>query len=327
MNPDQPEPVRRLHMREGLGEALVEQGRKRPNLVVLAPDVSRTTRAVRFKEAFPERFVCTGISEMNTLGMAAGLAATGWLPVVTGQALFIGGKAWEPLRNSIAYPRLNVKVVGTHAGINVGPDGVSHQAVEDLALLRAIPGMVVFVPADANQVKCLLEVALEYEGPVYIRLEREPVPVLTDLERPTPIGGSLTLREGTDVTLVAIGGMVEVALKAAQRLAGGGVGARVINAYSVKPLDEDMLRRAAQETGALVVCEDHNIHGGLSDAIAALLARSKPTPVMAVAVQDVFAESGRSDELRDKHHLTAKDVVAAAERAIAMRLELRGEAG
>lgn len=310
--------------RVALGDALVALGRDYPNLVVLSPDVSPSTRATQFRAAYPERFICTGIAEQNTLGMAAGLAATGWLPLVAGYAMFVGGKAWEVLRNSIAYSGLNVKIVATHAGINVGPDGVTHQAIEDIALMRAIPGMVVLAPTDAEQVEPALRAALEWRGPVYVRLERAAIPPLTPPGAPVHIGASFTLRQGEAATVFAIGSMAAAALEAADALAGQGISVRVVSVVSIKPLDEAAVVRAAQETGAIVVAEDHNRHGGLGGAIAEALARLAPTPIEQVAVPDVFAESGKPDDLRRRYHLTAADIVQAVRTVLARRAQWQG---
>jgi len=305
--------------RDALGDALVRLGEQYPNLVVLSPDVSPSTRAIKFKAAYPDRFICTGIAEQNTLGIAAGLSTMGWIPLVAGYAIFVGGKAWEPIRNSIAYPGLNVKIIATHAGINVGPDGVTHQAIEDIALMRTIPGMTVLVPTDAHQVEPVLRAALEWHGPVYVRLERAPIPVLTDPHTPFAIGDSLTLRDGSDATVFAIGSMVAAALKAAETLAEEGISLRVISMVSIKPLDEVAVVRAARETGAIVAAEDHNRHGGLGGALAETLVRLAPTPMEQVAVPDVFAESGPAAELCARYHLTASDIIEAVRRVIARR--------
>ena len=310
-------PPKAIEQRIALGDALVKLGAEYPDLVVLSPDVSPSTRATKFKAAYPDRFICTGISEQNTLGMAAGLSTMGWLPVVAGYAMFVAGKAWEPMRNSIAYSGLNVKIVATHAGINVGPDGVTHQAIEDIALMRAVPGMVVLAPTDANQVEPVLRAALERPGPVYIRLERAAIPLITQPGAPFTIGESLALRDGNDATIVAIGSMAAIALQGAEMLAGDGIQTRVISMVSIKPLDEEAILRAAQETGAIVVAEDHNRHGGLGGAVAEALARLKPVPMEQVALADVFAESGSVEALRAKYHLTADDVARAVRRAIA----------
>jgi transketolase len=306
-----------------LGEVLVRLGEEYPNLVVLSPDVSLSTKAIKFKAAFPERFICTGIAEQNTLGMAAGLSTTGWTPVVAGYAMFVGGKAWEPVRNSIAYSGCNVKIVATHGGINVGPDGVTHQAIEDIALMRSIPRMTVLAPADAQQVEPALRAALEIQGPVYIRLERAAIPVLTGPGTPFAIGSSLLLREGNDAAVIAVGGMAALALESADRLSAEGVEVRVISMVSIKPLDEAAIVAAALETGAIVTAEDHNRFGGLGSAVAETLVRRAPVPVEMVAVPDTFAESGPSGELYEKYHLTAKDITQAVRRVVARRVQSR----
>lgn len=311
--------------REALGDALVRLGKDYLNLVVLSPDVTPSTRVTKFKATFPNRFVCTGISEQNTLSMAAGLSTTGWLPVVVGYAMFICGKAWEQVRNSIAYPHLNVKIVGTHAGINVGPDGVTHQATEDIALMRSIPGLIVLAPTDANQVEPVLRLALETVGPVYVRLERAPIPVLTQPDAQVSVGESFLMRAGKDATIVAIGSMVAMGLEAAEVLGLEGIDTRVISMVSIKPLDEAAIIHAAVETGAIVVAEDHSRHGGLGGAIAEALARLAPTPMEQVAVQDTFAESGRVDELRAKYHLTSADIAQAVRKAVARRSAIIGK--
>ena len=305
--------------RVALGEALVHLGQEFPDLVVLSPDVSPSTRATRFQAVFPERFICTGISEQNTIGMAAGLSTLGWMPVIAGYAMFVGGKAWEPMRNSIAYSHLNVKIAATHAGIGVGPDGVTHQAIEDLALMRSIPGMTVLTPMDAGQVEPALRAALAIQGPVYIRLERPPMPVLSSPGTPYPVGGSLQMRAGGDAAVFAIGGMVAGALAAAGLLAEEGIQVRVISILSVKPLDEEAVVSAALETGAIVTAEDHNCYGGLGGAVAEALARLAPAPLEQVAVKDTFAESGKAAALYTKYHLTPADIAVAVKRVIARK--------
>ncbi|HMD89713.1 MAG TPA: transketolase C-terminal domain-containing protein [Anaerolineaceae bacterium] len=302
--------------RVALGDALVHLGQEFSNLVVLSPDVSISTRATKFKAAFPDRFICSGISEQNTIGMAAGLSTMGWVPAVVGYAMFVVGKAWEPLRNSIVYSQLNVKIVGTHGGINVGADGVTHQAIEDLALTRSIPGMIVLTPMDANQVEPAVRTALMIQGPVYIRLERAPMPVFSEMDAPYLIGGSIRLREGRDATIFAIGGMCSMAVNAADALAQEGIHIRVVSMLSVKPLDEAAIVAAAQETGAIVTAEDHNRYGGLGGAIAETLARLAPAPMEQVAMDDTFAESGSVSALYAKYHLTSSDIIEAVKKVI-----------
>ena len=312
-----------MEQRAALGDALVHLGQEYPNLVVLSPDVSLSTKAVKFKAAYPDRFVCTGIAEQNTLGMAAGLSTTGWIPVVAGYAMFVGGKAWEPIRNSIAYSKFNVKIVATHAGINVGPDGVTHQAIEDIALMRAIPGMTVLAPTDACQVEPALRAALELDGPVYIRLERAAIPALTDPKTRFEIGSSLTLRSGNEAAIIALGGMAAQALESAAMLSAEGIEVRVVSMISIKPLDESVVVAAARQTGAIVTAEDHNRFGGLGSAVAETLVRCAPVPMEQVAVPDTFAESGPNQALYEKYNLTAADITQAVRRAIARREQAR----
>jgi transketolase len=302
--------------RTALGEAFPVLGQEFADLVVLSPDTSRSTGAAKFRDAFPDRFLCTGVSEMNTLALAAGLALESWRPLVAGFALFIGGKAWEPMRQCIAYPHLNVTIVATHAGINVGPDGVTHQAIEDIALMRAVPGMTVLAPTDANQVLPVIRAALNHEGPVYVRLERSAMPVITDVQADYRIGEGMVLRDGDDATIVAEGGMVSVSLEAARLLETSGLRVRVISMVSIKPIDAEAIIISSRETGALVAVEDHNRYGGLGSAVAEVLSLSAPAPLELVAVADTFAESGHAGELRGKYGLAPQDVVAAVLRCI-----------
>jgi transketolase len=253
---------------------------------------------------------------MNTLALAAGLALEGWRPLVAGFAMFVGGKSWEPMRNSIAYPHLHVTIVATHAGINVGPDGVTHQCIEDIALMRAVPGMTVLAPTDANQVQSVVRAALKHDGPVYIRLERSGMPVLTEIGADYRIGQSVLLREGNDAAIVAEGGMVGVSLEAADTLAKAGLHVRVISMVSIKPIDADAVIAASKQTGALVAVEDHNRYGGLGSAVSEVLSLSAPAPMEQVAMADTFAESGETEQLREKYGLASKDVVAAVLRCV-----------
>jgi transketolase len=302
--------------RTALGEAFPVLGREFADLVVLSPDTSRSTGAAKFRDSYPDRFLCTGVSEMNTLAMAAGLSLEGWRPLVAGFAMFVGGKAWEPMRQCIAYPHLKVTIVATHAGINVGPDGVTHQAIEDIALMRAVPGMTVLAPADANQVLPVVRAALEHEGPVYVRLERGSMPNTSDVGAAYRIGQAEVLRQGSDGTIIAEGGMVAVSLEAARTLAASGINVRVISAVSIKPIDIEAIVAAVRETGALVTAEDHNRYGGLGSAVAEVLAQYAPAPLEQVALNDTYAESGETAELREKYGLAAHDVAAAMLRAI-----------
>jgi transketolase len=230
--------------------------------------------------------------------------------------MFVGGKAWEPMRQCIAYPRLNVTIVATHAGINVGPDGVTHQAIEDIALMRAVPGMTVLAPADANQVLPVVRAALKHDGPVYVRLERAAMPALSDAAAECRIGQSVVVSDGDDAAIVAEGGMVAISLEAARALAASGIRVRVISMVSIKPIDADAIVAASRETGALVVAEDHNRYGGLGSAVAEVLSLSAPAPMEQVAMADTYAESGETNELREKYGLTAQDVAAAVLRCM-----------
>ncbi len=304
------------NQRTALGEAFPILGREFPDLVVLSPDTSRSTGAEKFRDAFPQRFLCTGVSEMNTVAMAAGLALEGWRPLVAGFAMFVGAKAWEPMRQTIAYPRLNVTIVASHGGINVGPDGVTHQAIEDIALMRAVPGMVVLAPTDPNQVLPVVRAALNHPGPAYVRLERHGMPALTDVDAPFHIGESVMLRSGGSATIIAEGGMASVSLAAADLLSKLGIDVRVVSMTSIKPIDAPAIVSASRETGAIVSVEDHNRYGGLGSAVAEVLSLQAPAPLEQVAIEDTFAESGEVEELREKFGLSQHNIVSAVVRAI-----------
>ena len=305
--------------RTALGEGFPLLGREFPDLMVLSPDTSRSTGAAQFRETFPDRFLCTGVSEMNTLAMAAGLSLEGWRPLVAGFAMFVGGKAWEPMRQCIAYPHLNVTIVATHAGLNVGPDGVTHQAIEDIALMRAVPGMTVLAPTDANQVLSVVRAALKHDGPVYVRLERAAMPATCEADAEYRIGQGLVLKDGDDATIVAEGGMVAVSLDAARALEASGLRVRVISMVSIKPIDAAAIIAASRQTGALVAVEDHNRYGGLGSAVAEVLSLSAPAPLEQVAMADTYGESGETNELRQKYGLTSAHVMAAVRRCIARK--------
>lgn len=302
--------------RDAIGDALLELGPEFEKLVVLSPDVGKSTKALRFKNLYPERYFCTGISEQNTIGVASGLAAMGWTAIVAGYAMFIAGKAWEPIRNSICYPGMDVKLIATHGGINVGADGVTHQAIEDIAIMRVIPGMTVLAACDAQEVLPLFRLALSKKGPVYIRLEREPLPNISDQNHKYKIGGSAKLRQGKDVTIIAIGGMVWKALEAAEILEKEGLQATVVNMYSIKPIDEEEIISAAIETKCIVTAEDHNRFGGLAGAVAEVIVQSIPVPIEVVAVNDTYAESGDAKQLSMKYNLSSQNIVNAVKRVV-----------
>ncbi|HIZ18337.1 MAG TPA: transketolase family protein [Candidatus Olsenella stercoravium] len=306
--------VKKIATRQSYGEELVALGAEHDDFVVLDADLAAATQTGRFRDAYPDRFFNAGIAEGNLMGVAAGIATTGRVAFASTFAMFAAGRAFEQIRNSIGYPHLNVKICATHAGISVGEDGASHQCNEDLALMRAIPGMTVVVPADDVEARAAVRAAYEHEGPVYMRLGRLAVPVFNDpQDYEFELGKGILLREGSDVTIVACGLMVQAALEAADLLAEKGVSAEVINIHTIKPLDEELVRASAAKTGRVVTCEEHSVIGGLGDAVLAALAES-PVPVRKVGVNDVFGESGPAVDLLHKYGLDAEGVVAAVER-------------
>lgn len=303
---------KKIATREAYGAALVELGRQNPNVVVLDADLSKSTKTADFGKEFPQRFFDLGIAEQNVMGTAAGLAAAGKVPFASSFAVFATGRVYDQIRNSIAYPRLNVKIAATHAGITVGEDGASHQMVEDIALMRVLPNMTVIVPADAVETRAAVMAAAEMDGPVYIRLGRSGVPVLHDENsfRFEP-GRAVTLREGGDVTVIACGIMVAAALEASEQLAGEGISVRVLDVHTIKPLDVQAVVDAAKATGTVVTAEEHSIIGGLGGAVAEALAENHPVPMRRVGVRDTFGESGKPAELLEKYGLTAADITLA----------------
>ncbi len=302
--------------RDAYGEALVELGAQNKKIVVLDADLSKSTKTSDFAKVYPERFFNLGIAEQNLLGTAAGFAASGKIPFASSFAVFAVGRAYDQIRNSIAYPHLNVKIAATHAGVTVGEDGGSHQMLEDLALMRALPGMTVIVPADGKETKQAVMAAAQYDGPVYIRLGRPKVPQLFDDNYHFQIGKSVLMADGDDVTLIATGIMVAKALEAKEILAKEGISAAVVNMSTIKPLDTEMIVKMAAKTGAIVTCEEHNIIGGLGSAVAETLAEQKPVPMERVGVNDTFGESGQPDQLLDKFGLTAVHIAQQAQKAI-----------
>ncbi len=302
--------------RDAYGQALAELGAINDKVVVLDADLSKSTKTNDFKKVFPERFFNIGIAEQNLLGTAAGFAAAGKIPFASSFAVFAVGRAYDQIRNSIAYPKLNVKIAATHAGLTVGEDGGSHQMLEDIALMRALPNMTVLVPADGEETKQAVMAAAAYEGPVYIRLGRPKVPVLFDADYQFEIGKGVVLQDGSDVTLVATGIMVSKAVEAAEKLAAEGISAAVVNISTIKPLDNALIVQMAQKTGAMVTCEEHNIYGGLGSAVAEVLVEHCPVPMVRVGVADKFGESGLPDQLLEKHGLTANNIAAKAKEVI-----------
>ncbi len=298
--------------RKNYGKALVELGKRRKDVVVLDADLSGSTRTVEFKSAFPERFFNCGIAEQNMMGTAAGLAVGGMTVFASTFAVFATGRAYDQVRQSIAYPDLNVKIVASHAGITVGGDGASHQTMEDIALMNAIPNMTVVTPADGPETYRAVLAVAERHGPAYVRMGRSDVPVVTSKDDSFEIGKASVLREGSDVAIVGVGQMVAPCLEAAEALKARGISARVINLSTIKPLDTATLIRAARECGAMVTAEEHNIVSGAGTMVAAALAEACPTPMERVAMQDVFGQSGESDELMREYGLSQKEVLAAA---------------
>lgn len=296
--------------RQAYGEALVELGRQNNNIVVLDADLTKSTKTNLFQEAFPERHINVGIAEADLIGTAAGLATCGKIPFASTFAMFAAGRAFEQIRNTVAYPKLNVKIAPTHAGISVGEDGGSHQSVEDISLMRSIPGMVVLSPADATETKKMIFAAAEYNGPVYIRMGRLDVPVLFDDSYDFQIGVANTIKEGTDVTILATGLMTARALEAAEKLQAEGVSVRVVNVGTIKPLDGETVLKAAQETKFIVTAEEHSVIGGLGSAVSEFLSETHPTLVKKVGIYDVFGQSGKAEELLEKYELTAIKLIS-----------------
>ena len=295
--------------RQAYGEALAKLGKENENVVVLEADLSKSTMTAYFKKEFPERHINVGIAEADLIGTAAGFATTGKIPFASTFALFAAGRAYDQIRNSVAYPKLNVKICPTHAGVSLGEDGGSHQSVEDIALMRAIPGMVVLSPADAVETEKMIFAAAEYEGPVYVRLGRLNISVLFDDNYKFEIGKAVTLTEGNDVAILATGLMVYEATEAAKQLAEQGIKARVVNVSTIKPLDEETVLKAAKECKFIVTSEEHSVIGGLGSAVSEFLSENHPTKVIKHGIQDVFGQSADGDTMLNNYKLRAKDIV------------------
>ena len=301
--------VKKIATRDSYGNALVELGKEAENLVVLDADLAAATKTGVFQKAFPDRHIDCGIAESNMMGIAAGIASTGKVPFVSTFAMFAAGRAFEQVRNSIGYPHLNVKIGATHAGFSVGEDGASHQCNEDLALMRVIPGMTVINPSDDIEAKAAVRAAYAHEGPVYLRFGRLAVPVINDrADYKFEIGKGVTLRDGKDLTLIATGLCVSGALEAAEKLAADGIDARVINIHTIKPIDAELLVKAAQETGKIVTVEEHSVIGGLGGAVAEVLSEQCPVKMLRIGMNDVFGESGPAVQLLEKYGLDAEGI-------------------
>ncbi len=309
----------KIATREAYGNALAELGEKY-DFVVLDADLAAATKTGVFKKKYPERFFDCGIAEGNMMSVAAGIATTGKLVFASTFAMFAAGRAYEQVRNSIGYPHLNVKIGATHAGITVGEDGATHQCLEDFALMRAIPGMTVINPADATEARAAVEAAINFNGPVYMRFGRYAVPVLYDKETyKFEIGKGVQMKDGTDITIVATGMMVSMALEASDALAAKGINARVINIHTLKPIDKDIILKAARETGAIVTAEEHSVIGGLGSAVAEVVGEGCPVPVVRVGVEDKYGHSGKVPPLLEMYGLTPENIVAKAEIALGLK--------
>ena len=299
--------VKKIATRMSYGNALVELGKEHDDLLVFEADLGGATKI--FRDVFPDRHIECGIAEANMVGMAAGISTTGIVPFVSSFAMFTAGRAFDQLRNSVGYPHLNVKVGATHGGISVGQDGATHQCNEDFALMRTIPGMVVICPSDDVEARAAVKAAYEYKGPVYMRFGRVAVPVINDNpDYKFEIGKGVTLKDGKDLTIIANGILVSESLQAAEMLAKDGINARVINMHTIKPLDKDLVIKAAKETGKIVTVEEHSVIGGLGSAVADVVSEENLAPVHKIGVQDVFGESALAEELLEKHGLDAKGI-------------------
>ncbi|MBQ6938055.1 MAG: transketolase family protein [Clostridia bacterium] len=305
--------------RESYGMALAELGEKY-DIVVMDADLSKSTKTDTFKKKFPERFINTGIAEGNMLSTAAGLATTGKIVFASSFAMFAAGRAFEQIRNSIGYPHLNVKIGATHAGISVGEDGATHQCLEDMGIMRTIPGMVIINPADHVEAMAAVEAAVKYEGPVYLRFGRLPVPQIYDENTyKFEIGKGVQLEEGTDATIVATGLMVPYALEAREILKAEGIDAAVVNIHTIKPIDREIIKKAAEKTGAIVTAEEHNVNCGLGSAVAEVLCEECPVPMLRVGTQDVFGKSGKPYELLKEYGLSAENIAEQVKKAISLK--------
>ncbi len=305
--------------RDGYGDALVELGQRDERIVVLGADLTGSTRADRFSTKFPERFVECGIAEQNALNIASGLSMAGKIPFVSTYAVFVVGRALDQIRTTVCYSHLNVKIAGAHGGISVGADGATHQALEDVATLRTIPGITVIVPCDYQETRKAILWAAEHEGPVYVRFGREPVPMLTDADTPFVWGKANLLQEGTDVTIINNGPVLSECLAAVEALQAEGIAARLLNMHTVKPIDRAAIVQAARETGAIVTVEEHQVMGGFGSAVAEVVVQEAPVPMRFIGIQDRFGESGEPDELFVAFGLKAKDIVQAAKEAMAAK--------
>lgn len=303
--------------RDSFGMAITELAEQYPEIVVLDADLAAATKTGIFKKAYPDRFIDCGIAESNMIGVAAGLATCGKIPFAASFAMFSAGRAFEQIRNSVGYPKLNVKIVGSHAGISVGEDGATHQCCEDIALMRTIPGMVILNPADHYEMQAAVKAAVEHKGPVYLRLGRLAVESINNNDDyHFELGKGITLRNGKDITIVATGLMVSEAVKAVKTLEEQGINARLINIHTIKPIDRELIIKAAKETGKIITVEEHNVIGGLGDAVCSVLSEECPTPVIKIGVNDCFGHSGPAVELLKEFNLCDSHIVEVAKKAL-----------
>lgn len=308
-----------IPMRDGYGKALLEMCEKGENIMVLDADVAKSTRTVWVRDKYPEHFMDMGIAEQDMVGTAAGLALSGITPFISTYCVFLAGRAWDQIRTTVCYNNLNVKLGGAHAGISVGPDGATHQALEDVALMRVLPNMTVIVPCDAEETRKATLAMAKVKGPCFIRFGREAVPVVTDESTPFELGKARLCRQGTDVTVFANGAMVFEALNAAEELAKEGISVRVYDLHTIKPLDTETVVAAARETGCVVTAEEHQVYGGMGSAVAECLVKNCPVPVEMVTVQDSFGESGKPQELMDKYGLNQATIEAKIRAALSRK--------
>lgn len=302
--------------RDAFGEALVNLARKNKNLVVVSADLAESTRVSDFAKKYPERFVEVGVAEQNMLGVAAGLALAGKVPIAASFAAFSPGRNWDQLRVSVCYSKANVKIIGSHTGLGAGEDGASHQALEDIAITRCLPNLVVIAPADYHETKKALAAAIAYNGPVYLRLSRQNTAVFTNEKSPFKIGQAQVLKKGQDITLIACGPMVSEALEAAKKLASENISAEVINCHTIKPLDQKTILASVKKTKKVVSIEDHQIHGGMGSAVAEMLAENFPVPMKLLGVNDTFGESGVPAELYKKYGLSQENIISTIKKML-----------
>lgn len=312
--------MKKIATRDAYGQTLVELGNEREDIVVMDADLAAATKTGMFKKAHPDRFFNAGIAEANMIGVAAGLAASGKTVFASSFAMFAAGRAFEQIRNSVAYPNLNVKIAASHAGVSVGEDGATHQCCEDMGIMRTIPGMVILNPADGPEAAAAVRAAADYKGPVYLRLGRLAVPVFNDEDVDFVIGKGKVMAEGTDATIIATGLEVNEAMIAAETLKAEGISVRVINMATIKPIDKDIILQAATDTGAIITAEEHNVIGGLGSAVAEVLCESgKPVPMLRVGVEDTFGRSGSALELLDMYGLTAPHIAEKVKAVLALK--------